>query len=88
MGVILGLVLLVLQLLVVAVAALHRLVRAPSQRRPLLWVWLTWNVWPAWLVWRALTGWVLRQASAAATRACDAHERAQATATYPAEDHV
>ena len=88
MGVILGLVLLLLELLVAAAAALHRLVRAPSQRRPLWWIWLTWNVWPAWLAWRALTGWVLRQANAAATRACDAHERAQATATYPAEDHV
>ena len=79
---------LLVELLVLASAALHRLVRAPSQRRPLWWIWLTWNVWPAWLAWRALTGWVLRQANAAAIRACDAHERAQATATYPAEDHV
>ena len=84
----LTLVLLVLlfEVLLAAVAAVRQTLRAPSQRQPLWVVWLIWNVLPVWAAWRAGCGWVLRRAGAAAVRACDAHDRAQATATYPAQD--
>lgn len=69
--------------LILAGAALSRMFTPPINRRSLVAVWLIWNALPAWWVWRAGCGWVLRRASAAAVRACDQHERAQATATFP-----
>ena len=74
------------ELLVVAAAALWRLARAPVPRRPLWVMWLVWNALPFWMLWRAACGRVLRLAVGRAVRACEAHEHAKATATYPAQD--
>ena len=70
----------------VAVAAVRQAVRAPAQRRPLWVVCAAWHALPFWVLWRAACGRVLRLASGRAVRACEAYERAQATATYPAQD--
>jgi hypothetical protein len=82
---VIGLVL--VELVVLAVVAVSRLIHPPAQRAPLVWLWLTWNVVPLWVCWRACVGWVLHRATAAAVRAVEAHERRQAHATYPAQNH-
>jgi hypothetical protein len=63
--------------------AVHRVVRPALERVPFWATMLLWHVLPFWLCWRAFAGWVLRRAGLAATRAVEAHERAQASATYP-----
>jgi len=72
------------ELLIGLASAGSRVVKPPSQRRPWLVVWVLWNALPIWYGWRAVCGWVLRRAYSAAARAVDRHERAQATATFPA----
>ena len=76
------------EVLLFAGAAVSQYVSPPIRRRQPAMVWAVWHVKPAWVLWRALWGWVLRRAHAAAVRACDRHERAQAAATFPARDGV
>lgn len=76
-------VVLLVEVLVVAGVVVHRLVRAPSSRRPLVVLWVAAHVLPLWYLWRAVVGWVLACGSAAAVRAVEGHERVQASATFP-----
>lgn len=78
---------LVAELLALTAAAGWQAAKPPGRRRPAVAVWLAWNVLTFWWAWRACWGWVLTRGTRAAERVCDAHERAQAQATYP-DPHV